>query len=129
MKHNWVPYAAIAAGTIFFAETVDIFVEGGDKHLGLMVPFWMLAIALSLAAAIGTGLRSRPGRRILVGAGLSVLVVAWIMGLGDLTGPVFESVFGHHEYVNDEGPIGLLGVVLLALGAHAKLNDRDPALA
>jgi hypothetical protein len=31
--------------------------------------------------------------------------------------------------VGDQGPIGLLGVVLLALGARAKIADREPAVA
>jgi drug/metabolite transporter (DMT)-like permease len=128
MKHNWVPYAAIIAGTLFLVETVDIFVEGGDKHEWLLVPAWMVAVLLALAAAIGTGLRSRPGRRILVGAGLTALLVAWIIGLGSITSPVFEAVFGDHKWVTDEGPVGLLGAVLIALGARAKITEREPAV-
>ena len=126
MKHSWVPYAAIAAGASLLIMTVLVFATEDDISEAVAVPFYFAGILLGVAAAIGLGLRSRPGRRVLVAVPLAVLVVAWAMGLGDFTAPLFEAAFGDKEYIGDQGPIGLLGVVLLALGARGKLAARDP---
>ena len=129
MKHSWVPYAAIAAGASLLVMTVLVFATEDKVSEATAVPFYFAGLLLGVAAAIGAGLRSRPGRRILVAVPLAVLVIAWAMGLGEFTEPLFEAAFGNREYVGDQGPIGLLGVVLLLLGARAKITDREPALA
>jgi hypothetical protein len=129
MKHSWVPYAAIAAGASLLVMTVLVFATEDKVSDSTAVPFYFAGLLLGIAAAIGAGLRSRPGRRLLVAVPLAVLVVAWAMGLGDFTAPLFEAVLGDKEYIGDQGPIGLLGAVLLALGARATLTDHEPALA
>jgi hypothetical protein len=129
MKHSWVPYAAIAAGASLLVMTVLVFATEDKVSDSTAVPFYFAGLLLGIAAAIGAGLRSRPGRRILVAAPLAVLVIAWAFGLGEVTEPLFKAAFGNKDYVGDQGPIGLLGVVLLALGARATLTDREPALA
>ena len=127
MKHNWVPYAAIASGASLLVMTVMVFATKDEVSEAAAVPFYFAGILLGVAAAIGVGLRSRPGRRALVGVPLAVLVVAWCMGLGDFTAPLFEAAFGDEEYIGDQGPIGLLGVVLIVLGARAKITEREPS--
>jgi hypothetical protein len=129
MNHSWVPYAAIAAGASLLVMTVLVFATEDKVSDATAAPFYLAGLLLAVAAAIGAGLRSRPGRRLLIAVPLVVLIVAWAMGLGDFTTPVFEALFGDKKYVGDQGPIGLLGVVLLALGARAKIADREPAVA
>jgi peptidoglycan/LPS O-acetylase OafA/YrhL len=126
MKHNWVPYAAIIAGASLLLMTVLIFTTKDDVSDSVAVPLYLGGLLLALAAAVGTGLRMRRGRRAIVAVGLSMLVVAWAMGIGDLLTPIFEALFGDKEYVGDQGPIGLFGAVLVALGARAKVADREP---
>lgn len=122
---NWVPYVAIAAGGMLLLKAVLIIGSGGNDFGPLTGLLYLAGALLALAAAIGTGMRQRIGRRALVGTALTVLVVLWFLGLGDLLTPVFQ-LFSPEEYVNDEGPIGLIGLVLLALGARAKIGQREP---
>lgn len=118
-RHSWVPYITLAAGAVLLlAALVNIASEArvaapvdAVLHLG--------GIALALAAAIGTGLRRRRGRRTLTAIGLTLLLLAWIVSVGDLLTPVFELI-SEQEYVNDEGPFALLGLVLLGLGARSR---------
>ncbi|MDT7572906.1 MAG: hypothetical protein QOE05_3080 [Actinomycetota bacterium] len=129
MKHSWVPYAAIAGGASLLVMTVLVFATEDKVSEATAVPFYFAGLLLAIAAAIGAGLRARPGRRALTAVPLALLVVAWVMILGEIMTPVFEALFGDQDYVGDQGPIGLLGLVLIALGARAKLTEREPALA
>lgn len=129
MKHSWVPYAAIAAGTILLIEQVIIFGSQGEATSPVLVVMYLGGVFIAGVAAIGFALSRRPGRRLLWGAGLLIALFAWVIGLGSIVGPAFEAVFGNEEYVADEGPVALLGLVLLALGARGTLTDREPALA
>lgn len=129
MKHSWVPYSAIAGGASLLVMTVQVFATENRVSDSAAVPFYFAGLLLAVAAAIGAGLRSPRGRRTLVALPLALLVVAWAFGLGDLTSPVFEAVLGDAEHVGDQGPIGLLGVVLLVLGARAKIAERPAATA
>jgi drug/metabolite transporter (DMT)-like permease len=129
MKHSWVPYAAVAAGAVLLLKAVLIFGAQGDDFGAVTGVLYLAGLLLALAAAIGFGLQQRRGRRTLVAVAGVVALVAWVIGVGDLTAPAFESVFGDEAYVGDEGPIGLLGVVLLALGARGRLGSREPAVA
>lgn len=127
MKHSWVPYAAIASGASLLVMTVLVFATEDKVSEAAAVPFYFAGVLLAVAAAIGAGLRARPGRRALVGIGLTVLVIAWVMVIGDvLTESAFEAMFDGQEYAGDQGPLGLLGAALVALGARAKIVDRDP---
>lgn len=127
MKHSWVPYVAIAAGAVLLVKAV-IVISSDDEALTAATGWMYLAgLLLAVAAAVGYAI-SRERRRALVGIGLVVAIVAWVIGVGDLLTPVFE-LFSDSEYLADEGPIAILGLVLLALGARAKLTDPAPALA
>ena len=119
---KWVPYTTVAAGAALVLMSAVVFASQSDGPDWAVIPY-LLGLALAVTAAIGYGVSRRRGRRAVTAVGLAVLVVAWAMGLGDLLTPVFE-VFSKEEYVGDQGPIALMGVVLLALGA---LGGRDRA--
>lgn len=121
---KWVPYAAVAAGAAHLISSAMVFATDGDEP-AVSVALFFVGNALALAAAIGFGLSRRRGRRALTAIGLSVLVVAWVMGIGDLLTPVFEA-FSDKDYVSDEGPLVLMGLVLLGLGAWAGRSRREP---
>jgi drug/metabolite transporter (DMT)-like permease len=114
---KWVPYATVAAGASLVLMSAVVFASRSDGPDWAVVPY-LLGLALALAAAIGYGVSRRRGRRTVTAVGLSALVVLWAMGIGDLLTPVFE-VFSKEDYVGDQGPIALMGVVLLVLGARA----------
>lgn len=100
--------------------TTDGATDGAaDTATGLL---YLGGLALALAAAIGTGLRARRGRRTLVAVGLSVAVVAWIMGVGDLVEPVVDA-FSDTQYVIHEAMILVIGLALLALGALSRRRE------
>jgi drug/metabolite transporter (DMT)-like permease len=124
MKHNWVPYAAIAAGTILLVKAVIVISSDDEVLTDVTAWMYLAGLLLAVAAAVGYAL-NRERRRALIGVGLVLAIVAWVIGVGDLLTPVFE-IFSDSDYLGDEGPIGLLGVVLLALGARGKLAGRDP---
>ncbi len=60
-----------------------------------------------------------------------MLLAAWIVGLGDTLEPLISRI-SDAEYVNDEVPILLAGLVLLALAFRAHSRDvpstADPVL-
>ena len=79
-----------------------------------MAVLYLSGLALGVAAAVGFGLRRSPlALRIATAVVAPLLLIAWIMGLGEVVEPLFGLV-NDAQYVRDEGPIGLLGVVLLA---------------
>jgi hypothetical protein len=121
-RHVWVPYAAIAAGSILLLESILIISSEDTVNGTAMVTMYFTGLLLALAAAIGTGLRQRKGRRALVAVGCVVALVVWVMS--DLVAPVFEAM-SDAPWVGDEGPIGLLGAVLVALGARTRLAGED----
>lgn len=118
-RFGWVPYVAITAGAGLLLKAALIFATEGGINESITAVLYLGSLLLALAAAIGQGLRSPNGRRTLVAIGLSVALVAWVMGIGDLLTPLFEQI-SEREYVGDEGPIGILGLVLVILGARAK---------
>ena len=123
---KWVPYVAVAAGAALLISSVITFATEGDEpvvSVALFFAGWLLA----LVACVGFGLSRRPGRRALVAVGTSVLVVLWIMGIGDLLTPLVE-VFSKKEYVGDEVPLVILALVLLGLGARAGRGTRELAV-
>lgn len=121
---SWVPYVAITAGAVLLTKAVIVI--GSDDEVLTDVTAWMYLAGLLLAAAAAVGYAlGRERRRTLVGVGLVLAIVAWVIGVGDLLTPVFE-VFSDSDYLGDEGPIGVLGAVLLALGARGKLGAGNP---
>ena len=124
-RHTWVPYVASLAGAALLLKATLIIAGNPSSDAdGIFAVLYLSGIALALAAAVGTGLRRRGvGARIGVAIGLSLLVVAWIMGLGDLLKPVI-GVFSGAQRVKDEVPIGIAGVVLLALAYLGYSRDQ-----
>lgn len=121
---SWVPYVTIAAGAVLLLKAVIVI--GSDDEVLTSSTAWMYLAGLLLAAAAAIGYAvGRRTHRILVGVGLIVAITAWVMGIGDLLEPAFR-VFSDSEFLADEGPIGLLGVVLLVLGARSSLSTREP---
>lgn len=127
-RHTWVPYVAVVAGALLLLKAVLIIGSGNEISEGAMAVLYLGGLLLGLAAAVGAGLRQRKGRRTLVGAGAAFGLLLFVMVLTDGLAGLF-SVFSDAEWVADEGPIGLLGVILLALGARAHSARSDgPAL-
>lgn len=123
--HSWVPYVAVAAGAALLIKAVVIIGSGGEEP-GVTGLLYLGGLMLALAAAVGAGLRARRGRRALVGIGAVLGLAAFVMVLSDALQPAFELV-SDAPWVLDEGPIGLLGVVLLALGARGRTAaERTP---
>ena len=125
MNNRWFPYVAIAAGAVLLVKAVIVISSDDEVLTDSTAWMYLIGLLLAVAAAVGYAL-SRQRHRALVGAGLVLAIVAWVIGVGDLLTPVFE-LFSDSEYLSDEGPIGLLGVVLLVLGARAKIGDRELA--
>ena len=125
MKHSWVPYTAIAAGAVLLAKAVIVISSNDEVLTSATAWMYLVGLLLAVAAAVGHAL-NRERHRTLVVIGLVLAIVAWVIGVGDLLTPVFE-VFSDSEFLGDEGPIGLLGVVLLVLGARASLTEREPS--
>ncbi|HUR13481.1 MAG TPA: hypothetical protein VM097_03190 [Mycobacteriales bacterium] len=124
---KWVPYLSVTAGASLLISSSITFATEGDEP-AVAVALYLLGVALAVAAAVGFGLTRQSGRAV-VAVIAPLLVVAWVMGIGDLLTPVFE-LFSKKEYVGDEGPILLLGLVLLGLGARAGMSrDAEPLAA
>lgn len=125
--HRWVPYVAVAAGAAYVLKVALIWGSDDTANDAVVGVLYLGGLLLGIAAGIGAGLRQPRGRRAVVAVALPVLLVAWVMGLGDLLKPVFGA-FSDAEHVQVEGPLLVLGLVLLALGARARLSgDREPA--
>ena len=90
---------------------------------------YLLGLLLGLAAAVGAGLR-QPGRArsVAVGLGGAVLLVLWIMGLGEVVEPAVAAVTAD-EHAPVEAPILLAGLVLLALAWRARTRDLQASSA
>lgn len=125
--HSWVPYVAALAGSILVFKVALVIASnnealegpmGGVSHLG--------GVGLGLVAAIGVGLRAGGGvgRRIAVGFGAVLLLVVWVMGLGDTLKPVIGAV-SDAQHVKEEVPIGIAGVALLAGAYLGYSRDQD----
>jgi drug/metabolite transporter (DMT)-like permease len=122
-RYRWVPYAAIVGGALLLVESALVIGSEDTLADGPMVALFDVGHLLALAAAIGFGLQQRRGRRTVVAVGLSVALVAYVIALSEIVGKVFEAM-SDAPWVQDEGPIGVLGVVLLALGALGQ-RSRD----
>lgn len=120
VHHSWVPYVAITAGAALLLKVVLIIASEDTVADGITGPLYLGSMLLGLAAALGAGLR-RPRRRALAAVGFCVAFVLYVIAFSDAMKPLFES-FSDKAYVIDEGPLGLLGLALLALGARARLR-------
>lgn len=122
-RHAWVPYVAVVAGTLLLLKAVLIIGSGNDISEGAMAVLYLGGLLLGLVAAVGAGLRQRKGRRTLVGVGCAFGLLLFVMVLTDGLAGLF-TVFSDAAWVADEGPIGLLGLILIALGARARTSGQ-----
>jgi thiol:disulfide interchange protein len=123
----WVRYVAIAGGAVLLLKAV--IVVASDDEVLTSTTAWMYLAGLLLAAAAAIGYAmGRPRHRVLSGVVLVLALVGWVIGIGDLLTPLFEA-FSDSKFLADEGPIGVLGVVLLVLGTVGSLSSREPLTA
>jgi hypothetical protein len=125
-RTRWVPYVAAAAGACLVVKGSLIIASGNAVSETPMAVLYLAGLALGLAAAIGAGFRQRgllPG--LAVGGGGCVLLLAWIMGIGDTLKPVV-GVVSDAEHVQVEVPIVMAGLALLLLALRARARDTRP---
>ncbi len=122
-RHTWVPWVAALSGAAYVLK-VSLILATDDRISGApMAVLYLGGLALGLAAAVGAGLRQRGVLRSLaVGVGSAVLLVAWIMGLGEVLEPAVATV-SDAVHVQEEVPIMVAGLVLLGLAWRARVRD------
>ncbi len=126
-RHTWVPYVAAAAGAVLALKAVLV-TATDDTAPTTFAVMYLLGLLLGVVAAVGAGLRQRGWPRgVAVGTGGVVLLVLWIMGLGDALKPVVRLATDDVNAAN-EVPILLAGLVLLALAWRARGRDLQPVV-
>jgi hypothetical protein len=126
-RTRWVPYVAAAAGACLVLKGSLIIASGNAVSETPMAVLYLAGLALGLAAAVGAGFRQRGLLRgLAVGVGGSVLLLAWIMGIGDAFKPVVGLV-SDAEHVQVEVPIVAAGLALLLLALRARSTDTRGA--
>lgn len=124
--HTWVPYVAVAAGVCLVAKGVLIIASGNAVADAPMAALYLGGLLLGLVAAVGAGLRQRGLlRSIAVGGGSALLLIAWIMGLGDALKPLVATM-SSAEHVQAEVPVVIGGLVLVLLALRARAHDTHP---
>ena len=126
-RHSWVPYVGVAAGAVLLLKAVLIIASENRVSEGAMAVLYLGGMLLALAACIGAGLRRRKGRRTLVAVAASFGLVAFVMVLSDAVAGILAGL-SEPPWVGDEGPVGLLGVVLIALSARARGAGRETSV-
>jgi hypothetical protein len=123
VRHTWVPWVAALAGAAFTLKVLLILGSGNGVPEEPMAVLYLTGLALGVAAGVGAGLRQQGVLRgLAVGAGSVVLLVLWIMGLGDALKPVV-AVVSDAQHVKDEVPVLLAGLVLLGLAWRGRAHD------
>lgn len=122
-RHTWVPWVAALAGAALTLKIVLIAVGGDGMPDTPFAILYLGGLALGLAASVGVGLRQRGVLRSLgLGLGSAALLLAWIMGLGEVLEPLIGLVTSSTT-AQEEGPILVAGLVLLALAWRARTRD------
>lgn len=117
--HTWVPYVAIISGALLLVKSTLIIGSEDSLPGGPEVAMYLTGLLLGIGAAVGVGLRQRRGRRAPVAIALCIALVAYIVAFSDVVGMAFEAM-SDAPWVADEGPVGVLGAVLLLLGARGR---------
>lgn len=133
-RHSWVPYVAAAAGTALLFKGSLAAWRGEDTPDTAMAALYLGGILLGVVAAVGLGLRQRGLLRgLAVGGGPALLLVFWIMGLGEALEPVV-ALLTDVRHTQEEVPIAVAGLGLLVLAwltwthdAGAR-SERTPAV-
>jgi hypothetical protein len=121
-RHTWVPYVAGLAGTLLLVKGLLAAVDGQAAPDVVFAVLYLSGIALGVVAAVGAGLRRGGWPGAGLGAGLAVLLVLWIMGLGESLEAVVRALTDDRA-VQEEVPIAVAGAVVLLLAWRAW--DRD----
>lgn len=123
-RHRWVPAVGALAGLVLTVKAALIMATRNGIAEQPMAILYLTGLAVGVVAAVGFGLRRRPlALRIVTAVVAPLLLVAWIMALGEAVEPLFGMVSDTH-YVRDEGPIGLLGLFLLAAAYVGYSRDQ-----
>lgn len=125
-RHPWVPVVAVLAGTALLVKGLVSAVQGDAAPDTAMAVLYLGGLLLGVTAAVGAGLRRGGWSGAALGAGLAVLLVAWIMGLGESLEAVIGTVTDDRA-AQEELPIALAGVVVLALAWVARQRDGQRA--
>jgi hypothetical protein len=125
-RHGWFAFAALGAGGIYLTKALLV-ISTRDGLPTVAGGLYLAGLLLGLATAIGAGLRqrSRP-TRLAVGAGAVFLLIMWIVSLSDVLGTAVASLTDS-QVIQDELPIAIAGVALIAVGARALRRDRETA--
>ena len=124
-RHTWVPAVAALSGTAFVLDSALVVGFHDPFPDGPMFAMYDVAILLGVVAGIGLGLRRGPRwARITVAVAAPLLVLAWILGLGEILEPAI-SRFSDRPEVQDELPVGVLGLVLLAAAYLGYRHDQQ----
>jgi hypothetical protein len=124
-RHTWVPAVAALSGAAFVLDTA--LVVGFHDRIadGPLFVMYDVAILLGAAAGVGLGLRrDHVAARVAVAVLAPLLLVAWILGLGEVLEPAV-GLFSDKGYVKDEIPVGVLGLVLLAAAYVGYRHDQQ----
>lgn len=122
-RHTWVPAVAALAGAALTLKIVLIAAGGDGMSDTPFAVLYLSGLGLGLAASAGVGLRQRGVLRSLgFGVGSAALLLAWIMGLGEVVEPLVGLVTSSTT-AKEEAPILLAGLVLLALAWRARARD------
>lgn len=123
-RHRWVPAVGAFAGMTLTVKAGLIIGTGNAVAEQPMAILYLGGLALGVVAAVGLGLRRRPiALRIATAVVAPLLLVAWIVGLGEAVEPLFGMV-SDAQHVRDEGPIGLLGVLLMVAAYVGHSRDQ-----
>lgn len=122
-RHTWVPWVAALAGAALTLKIALIAAAGDGMSDTPFAILYLGGLALGLAASVGVGLRQRGALRSLgLGLGSAVLLLAWIMGLGEVLEPLIGLVTSSTT-AQEEGPILVAGLVLLGLAWRGRARD------
>ena len=123
-RHTWVPVVGALAGASFAAKYALMMSAGPTASDNAYAVLWIAGTVLGAVAGVGLGLRRRAvWERVVVAVAAPALVLAWIMGLGEILEPLATSI-GHTTDEAIEFPLGLLGLVLLAASYVGYRHDQ-----
>lgn len=124
-QHTWVPVVAAVAGTALTVKAGMLILGGADALGPAEGLLYLGGLLLGLVACIGIGVRQDGlGRSLAVGLASSLLLVAWVIGLGEVVEPLVGLV-SDSRVIREETAVLIAGLALL--GVSALMRSRDAA--